>query len=105
MVAEKTANGEKRFRSDEFALGISAANENCALTAELEKFASFADVKSAFMKLVGADEPKPLLQSDSVYWIIATKPDDQEYVIGLKVSGASGRNLATFAASKRKSSQ
>jgi hypothetical protein len=104
MIAEKAANGEKRFRSEALALGIGGANENCALTAELEKSASLADVKSAFVKVAGADEPKALLQSESVYWIIAD-PGDQEYVIGLKVSGESGRNLATFAASKRKSSQ
>jgi hypothetical protein len=105
FVAQQAADDEKRFRSDAFALGIRTANENCALTAELEKSASLGDVKAAFMKVAGADEPKPLPQSDSVYWIIAAQPDNREYVIGLKVSGASGRNLATIAVSKRKSSK
>jgi hypothetical protein len=102
LVTRKSENGEERLRSEDFALGIRAADNNCALTAELGKSVSLDDLKAAFIKETAAHEPQALPQSDSVYWIIAAGPQEQRYAIGLKASATSGRNLATFAVSQPK---
>jgi hypothetical protein len=102
LIPQKSENDEERLRSQAFALGIRAADNNCALTAELGKSVSLDDLKAAFIKETGANEPQALAQPDSVYWMIAAGPQEQPYAIGLKVSAASGRNLATFAVSHPK---
>ncbi|HEY7806463.1 MAG TPA: hypothetical protein VIC34_04610 [Croceibacterium sp.] len=94
------ADGQRRFRSDRFALGTRPSDESCAVTAELDSATKLKDVESAFTKVLGSGEPQSLGQPDSVYWLIETQPDNRRRSIALKVSNKTGANLATFVVAK-----
>jgi hypothetical protein len=93
-------SGQRRFRSDVFALGLRDSDESCAVTAELDNTATLLDLAGAFRKAAGAGDPQPLEEANSVYWLIETQPDNQRRSISLKVSTESGANLVTFMITK-----
>lgn len=89
-----TDAGAIGYRSGSTRLGIGERTGLCTLTGELEPRATLASVRSAMTAAIGTDEGQPLA-ADSRYWLIADARD-QEHVLALKVSNATGQNLATL---------
>ena len=88
-------DGVVLYRSGTSMLGIGETISSCALTDEMGPQVTLTTFQSAMTAAIGTDEGQPLLGSDSRSWLIAG-PRDEQYVLALKVSNATGRNLATL---------
>jgi hypothetical protein len=92
-----------RYRSGLGALGIGEAAKACTITAEIDPGINLSGFKRLMATALSLDEGTPLVEADSVYWLIVPDQSDQQYVLSLKVSGQTGRNLATLWVQNRES--
>ena len=102
FVADQPAeSGEDLYRSEFGLLAIGGAVQSCTITAEMDADVDLAAFRAAMAASLSLDDGRPLPEPDSAYWLIATDPSNEQFVIALKVSAATGRNLATLTIQKR----
>ena len=93
--------GTARFRSDLVALGVSSdATKGCSLTGAVDPSLDIEKVQVQVRTSLPLGAAKPMPSPDSRYWMVGLPGSDDRYVISLKVSNASGVNLATLNSSK-----
>ena len=91
------------FRSDLGVLGVGNSSRMCILTAEMDSQVRLASVQALLAQSLSLDEGSPLEEPVSVYWLIAPNDSDEQFVLALKVSDWTGRNLATLTVQSRMS--
>jgi hypothetical protein len=89
------------YRSALGMLGIGASARSCALTGEIDPGIDLSRFSAVMTASLGTDDGTPLDEADSVYWLIAPDHRNEQYVLALKVSRQTGRNLATLWVQKR----
>ena len=93
--------GAVRFRSDSMALSISESDKvGCSITAAIDPSTDIQAMSSQVTKSFPVGEAKAMPQSDSRYWMVGFPGRKDRFVISVKVSNASGVNLATLNSSK-----
>ena len=93
--------GAARFRSELVALGISSdPTKGCSLTGAIDSSLDIEKVQTQVSNVLPLGEAKPMPSPDSRYWMVGLPGRSDRYVISLKVSNASGVNLATLTSSK-----
>jgi hypothetical protein len=94
-------SGEAVYRSEFGLVGIVPATHFCALSSEMAPQVDLASFQRSLGASLGLPPGTPLEEPHSVYWLFTVGGNDDEYVLGLKVSAQSGRNLATLTIQKR----
>jgi hypothetical protein len=100
---EETADHVTRFRSEMGMLGVWEAGKVCTMTVALEPGVDLRAFQAAMSASLPMGEGSPLEPSHSVYWLIAPDGSDEQFVMSLKVSDQTGRNLATLWVQSRES--
>lgn len=93
--------GENVFRSGFGMLAIGGSPQSCTLTAEMDADVDLASFQAALAASLPLGDGRPLPEPDSLYWLIETESPREQFVIAVKVSAATGRNLATLTIRKR----
>ena len=96
FVPDGSAGEMTRFRSDLGALGIGDADKICTITGAIDPGMGLSGFRTVMIAWLSIDEGSPLIDANSVYWLIAPNESDEQYVMSLKVSDETGRNLATL---------
>src|SRR5207237_4159258 len=92
----QTENRVTRFRSELGMLGVREVDKACTVTGAIDPQMDLRAFQAAMSESLPLGEGRPLEPPHSVYWLIAADGSNEQFVISLKVSNETGRNLATL---------